>query len=396
VTPANHKFANLRIALVHYWMVNHGGGERVLEALAELFPHADVFVVVADPKTVSPEILRHRLKTSFLQHIPGSVRYYRHFLPLYPIALEGLDLSSYDLVISHESGPAKGVITRPDALHICYCSSPMRYIWDMSAEYRNDMNRVTRSIFSVASNYMRMWDFVSASRVDHFVANSNFVASRITKYYRRECTVIYPPVDVSSALVSSTTDDYYLMVGRLARYKRVDLAIAAFNENGRCLRIVGEGPLRRSLQKQARSNIYFLGRLSDHEIREQYSRCRALVFPGQEDFGIVPVEAQAFGKPVIAYGAGGALDTVIPVQAGINSAEFATGILFHPQDPAALASAIRFFEEQEGRFRPDYIRSHALQFSVGEFKRKISKHVADCAVHSAAKSSVPWKSPIPA
>lgn len=394
---SNAEFTNLRVALIHYWMVNHGGGERVLDALAELFPQADIFVVVAKASTVSAEVRRHKLTTSFVQHLPGSSRYYRHFLPLYPLALESFDLSDYDLVISHESAPAKGVITRPDACHICYSSSPMRYIWDMYHEYRRAMGVVTRPFFSATSNYLRMWDVSTASRVDHFVANSSFVAKRITRYYRRDSTVIHPPVNVDGTPASFEVDDYYLVVGRLTEYKRVDLAIAAFNENGRRLRIVGDGPMRRKLQRQAKHNIEFLGRLSDQAIQEQYARCRALIFPGQEDFGIVPVEAQAFGKPVIAFESGGALDTVIPYQPASTPAEFATGILFRPQTAAGLVGAVHQFELQEGKFRPDFIRSHALRFRPEEFKRRMCEYIFNCLeLRRSAGVSSTLRSPVQA
>jgi glycosyltransferase involved in cell wall biosynthesis len=369
---------DLRIAIVHYWLVNHGGGERVLDILCELLPQADVFVGVADPATLSAQIRSRHLQTSFLQSIPGSVRWYRHFLPLYPMALENLDLSSYDLVVSQESGPAKGVLTRPDTLHICYCNSPMRYIWDMYGPYRASMGTITRAMFSTTAHYMRMWDVISASRVDHFIANSSFIAKRIRKYYRRESTVIHPPVSVPAGYRPHDADDYYLIVGRLTDYKRVDIAVDAFNEGGWTLHVVGDGPLYSALRRRARPNIKFLGRLSDDEIHQQYARCRALIFLAEEDFGIVPVEAQAFGRPVIAYGSGGAVDTVVPFQRDVTPAEFATGILFRPQSPAGLFSAIREFEQQEAKFRPEFIRSHAMRFRPEEFKRSMSEYIVAC------------------
>lgn len=377
---------NLRIALVHYWLVNQGGGERVLDSLAEMLPQADVFSVVANPATLSDEIRRHKLTTSFLQHVPGAIRYYRQFLPLYPMALENFDLSEYDLVISNESGPAKGVLTRPDAPHICYCCSPMRYIWDMYPFYRGEMGFVTRTVFSAASSYMRLWDLSTAARVDHFIADSSFIATRVKKYYRRESTVIHPPVNVTGAFASYVSDDYYLIVGRLTDYKRVDLAVQAFNECGRPLHIVGDGPLRRKLQQQARANIQFLGRMSDEEIHQQYARCRALVFPGQEDFGIVPVEAQAFGKPVIAYADGGALDTVISCASGSTPAEIATGVLFSPQTAGGVLDGIRHFERQEGKFRPEFIRANALRFRSEEFQRLMSEFIVDSLVGRTGSS----------
>ena len=369
--------ARLRVAITHYWFTSYGGGERVVEALAEIFPQADFFALVASDDHDLPALRGRRLTTSFVGRIPGAARWHRHLLPLYPFALEQFDFSDYDLVISSESGPAKGIITSPRSCHICYCHSPMRYIWDMYHESRKSMNPLTRLIFSATAHYMRLWDFNAASRVDHFVANSHYIAARIRKCYRRESTVIHPPTDVSSGYISSRIDDYYLVVSRFVPYKRVDLAIAACNRLKRRLRIVGTGPEYKSLRRMAGPSIEFLGKLDERSLRDNYARCRALLFPGEEDFGLVPVEAQSHGRPVIAYGHGGALESVIDeTSSGYNSSE-STGIFFESPTPESLCEAICRFETVEKEFRPEFIRNSVERFSVERFKTEFSAFVLD-------------------
>jgi glycosyltransferase involved in cell wall biosynthesis len=373
-------FKDLRVAIVHYWFMNRRGGERVVEALCELFPEADLFALVADPKVLSPELKKHKLTTSFLQELPGSRRWYRQMLPLYPIAVEQFDLREYDLVISSESGPAKGVLTRPETCHICYCHTPMRYIWDFYHEYKNTsgLGSIRKLAFVLTTHYARLWDQASSARVDYFAANSQNVARRIRKLYRRDADVIYPPVEVRGAQLSQGNDDYYLCVGQLVNYKRIDLAIEACNELGRPLRIVGVGEEYKRLRRVAGKTVRFLGSLSDDEIHEQYARCRALLFPGEEDFGIVPVEAQAFGRPVIAFGRGGARETVIgalPQESVLP--EQSTGIFFHQQTVASLVEAIRAFEAIEHRFSPLYIRAHAEKFDRQHFLEEMTRFVGD-------------------
>lgn len=368
----------LRIAIVQYWMNGYGGAERVLEAWADIFPNAHLFAPMASERGIPPKLRHMPLKTSFLGHVPGIKRWHRHFFPLYPYALEQFDLSEYDLVISSESGPAKGVITGPRTCHICYCLSPMRYIWDMYHEYRKAMSPLTRTAFSITAHYARMWDVSTASRVDYFVAISRYVASRIRKYYRRESTVIYPPVDVAAGYISPKIEDYYLVVSRLVPYKRVDLAIAACNRLGRRLRIAGTGPEYGRLRKLAGPGIEFVGRLDDQSLRESYARCRALLFPAEEDFGIVPVEAQSFGRPVIAFARGGALETAVGLSpgGGDEPAE-ATGVFFDEQSPDAISQAMLRFETAESRFRPDVIRAQAEQFGIERFSADFTEFVRD-------------------
>ena len=370
----------MRVAIVHYWFVNRRGGERVVEALCELFPQADLFALVADRRALSPQLNQHKLTTSFVQDLPGSRRWHRHMLPLYPLAVEQFDLRGYDLVISSEAGPAKGVLTAPETCHICYCHTPMRYLWSSYLDYRDGsgLGLLRKLVFGLTTHYVRMWDQASAQRVDHFAANSHAVAARIRKFYRREAEVIHPPVDVSSAQLGAKPEDYYLVVGQLVNYKRVDLAIAACNRLGRTLRVVGGGEEFKRLRRMAGKNVSFLGALADDEVRQQHARCRALLFPGEEDFGIVPVEAQASGRPVIAFGHGGARDTILGVDGNaLAPPERSTGVFFPNQDVDSLVEAMRKFEVLEHRFSPAFIRQHAEQFDKPRFLERMGRLVEE-------------------
>jgi glycosyltransferase involved in cell wall biosynthesis len=360
-----------RIAIVHYWFASHRGGERVVEAIAGMFPQADLFSLVVNPE-VLPENLRSRaITTSFLQKVPGATRWHRRFIPLYPMALEQFDLSAYDLVVSSESGPAKGVLTSAQTCHVCYCHSPMRYLWDFYHDYKNGatLGPLSRPLFTVASHYLRLWDAVSANRVDYFAANSRNVAARIRKHYRRESTVIYPPVNVGAGYLAQKTEDYYLVVGQLVDYKRVDLAVAACSRLGRKLRVVGDGEQFTRWKKLAGPSIEFCGALPDGQLREAYAHCRALLFPGEEDFGIVPVEAQSFGRPVIAFGRGGARETVLGLHPGSNGRpENSTGMFFHQQSVDSLVEAILAFERVEDRFDRVFIQRQVDRFAPERFR----------------------------
>lgn len=359
----------LRVAIVHYWFFNGLGGERVTRILAQMFPQADIFTLLADRQALPEDLKSHRITTSFLQRVPGAKRWHRHMLPLYPIALEQFNLSEYDLVISAETGPAKGVITSPRTCHICFCHSPMRYLWDMYHQYRNEtgLGKLEQLIFSLSSHYLRLWDLASAQRVDYYIAISNYVASRVRKFYQREATVIYPPLKVDG-YISDHTDDYYLVVSRLVGYKRVDLAIEGCNRLARKLHIVGDGEQYRNLKKLAGPTIKFLGFLSDAEVRRQFAHCRALIFPGEEDLGATPVEAQSFGRPVIAFGRGGALDTICGLRPGEKISTLHSGIFFDRQDPDSVATAIRSFEDVEAKFSRKAIRERVLWFGDARFR----------------------------
>ena len=350
----------MRAAIVHYWLLNRRGGEKVLDALCRLLPDADIFTLFHDPTRVSPEVAQHRITTSFLNPMR---RWYRELLPLMPMALESFDLRGYDLVVSSESGPAKGVLAPSTARHICYTHTPMRYLWDLYPAYRTEWTRSRwkQAAMAPLTNYLRLWDFASSARVDQFVANSRNVQTRIWKTYRREADVVYPPVDVE-AFYWRPSQDYFLIVSELVPYKRIDYAVRAFAKNGRRLRIAGDGPEYRRLSKLAAPNIEFCGRVTDTELRELYARCRAFLLPGEEDFGIAAVEALASGKPVIALGRGGALETVPTFG----------GVLYREPGEAQLQDAIERLEQLEATLRPAELQARARHFSEREFMRRMA------------------------
>ena len=360
----------MRTAIVHYWLLNRRGGEKVVDALCRLLPDADIYTLFSDPATLSPAMRAHHITTSFLNPLR---RYYRSLLPLMPMALESFDLRGYDLVVSSESGPAKGVITSSHTRHICYCHTPMRYLWDLYPAYRNEWTRSRwkRALMMPVANYLRLWDYASAARVDQFAANSRNVQQRIWKTYRRESEVIYPPVDVDS-FYWKPAEDYFLAVSELVPYKRVDSLVRWFSTTGRRLKIAGAGPEYGKLRAMAAPNVEFLGRVTDAELRELYARCRAFLLPGEEDFGLTPVEALASGKPVVALGRGGALETV-PGFGGV----------FY-DERAGLAAAIERLEALEPSVRPAELQAWARQFSEAEFQRKMG---ALLGVESEAKAN---------
>ncbi len=357
------------------------GGERVLEAFCEVFDEADIFTLLHIPGSTSPVIEKHRITTSFIQRLPLAKKHYRLYLPLFPLAVERFDLSGYDLVISLSHCVAKGVITSPDTVHISYIFTPMRYIWDRFFDYFNqkDSSRLKLAAYSVAAHYLRLWDTASVNRVDSFFAISDYVGRRVEKYYGRDAEVIYPPVDCKRFSVSENgPEDYYLIVSAFAPYKRIDIAVEAFNTLGKRLLIVGGGQDEKRLKAMAGANIEFLGRVSDERVTSLYSRCRALIFPGVEDFGITPLEAMASGRPVIAYADGGALETLRPLfdRSGLATARKApTGLFFHEQSAAALIKAVKDFESHEKKFRPQAATEQAERFSLAEFKKNIKKTI---------------------
>lgn len=377
---------NMRIAIVHYWLVGMRGGEKVIEALCRMYPQADIFTHVVAPERLSSMLAARHIRTSFIQRLPGSVRHYQKYLPLMPLVLEQFDLRDYDLVISSESGPAKGVLTRADTAHVCYCHSPMRYLWDFQQDYLDNASPLMRPFMRIFFHYLRQWDVASSQRVDRFVANSRNVARRITKHWRREATVVHPPVEcdlfTQAPDVADLPDDevadivrqggYYLCLGQLVGYKRVDIAIEACRKAGRRLVVVGDGEQRAMLERNAPEGVTFLGWRTQDEIRALYAGCRALLFPGEEDFGIVPVECMASGRPVIAYGKGGALETVLDGE---------TGVLFHEQTATACHDAIMRHERMERDFVPDSLRRHARTFDTSVFERKFRREV-EAALHA--------------
>ena len=351
----------MRTAIVHYWLLGMRGGEKVVESLCRMLPDADVFTLFYDPARVSETIRAHRITASYLNPLR---RFHRSLLPFMPSALESFDLREYDLIISSESGPAKGVLTPSTARHVCYCHTPMRYLWELYPAYLNEWTTSAwkRAFMRPMTRNLRLWDFASAARVDDFIANSENVRRRIWKTYRREAEVIHPPVAVETFFHRPATD-YFLVVSELVSYKRLDYAVRAFAKNGRRLRVAGDGPEYRRLKQQAAPTVEFCGRVSDAELRDLYAGCRAFLLPGEEDFGISTVEALASGKPVIALGRGGALETV---------PEFG-GILYGEASEAGLTRALSDFEALEARIRPLDLQAWAAQFSEAHFQEKMRR-----------------------
>ena len=365
----------MRVALVHDWLTGMRGGERCLEVFCELLPEADLFTLLHVPGSVSPVIERRRIVTSFIQRLPSARTRYRHYLPLFPAAVARFDLSGYDLVVSLSHCAAKAARARPGARHICYCFTPMRYVWDLYDHYVGaGAGPLTRVVLPPLAAALRRWDRRTSRRVDRFVAISRFVADRIERCYGRAAEVIYPPVDVSRFEIAPDGDDFYLVVSALVPYKRVDLAVQAATRLGRRLLVVGTGPEERRLRAMAGPSVEFLGWRSDEEVAGLYARCRALLFPGVEDFGITPLEAMAAGRPVIALAAGGALETVIPPGPGDTTP---TGLLFEQQSAEALAAAMRAFEAEAERFDGKALRAHAERFDRPLFKRRVADYLAE-------------------
>ena len=358
-----------KIALAHHWFFSMSGGERVCEAIFKILDNPDVFCIAGDRAVLPPSMQNCSFTTSFIQNIPGFRRWYRHWIALMPLAVELLDVRDYDLVVSCDAAAIKGIMASPEACHICYCHSPMRYAWHMFHEYRSGWGLLPRALFSLIMHYMRLWDQSAANRVDYFIANSRTVQRRIRRFYGREATVIHPPCEVDRFELCKSPDDYYLFVGRLVGYKRADLAVDVFSRNHKRLLVVGTGPDEKSLKSKAAKNVEFLGWVGDEELAKLYSRCKAVVFPGEEDFGIVPVEAQAAGRPVIAYGRGGATETVLPA---------VTGILFDRQNAESLDEAVGAFEQAQGSFDPSVIRKHAEQFGPDRFRAEFERFLGLC------------------
>ncbi len=414
--PGGKAAGSFKVALIHDWLTGMRGGEKVLEVFCEIFPEADLFTLLHIPGSVSKTIESRAIKTSFIQKLPFARRRYRNMLPLFPLAIEGFDLNGYDLVLSSSHCVAKGVIPPPGALHISYIHTPMRYVWDMRHDYFGGRGGLSGRLIALFSHYLRMWDVTSSARVDRFIANSAHVARRVEKYYRRPAHVIHPPVECSRFGLSRERGDFYLIVSAFAPYKRIDVAIEAFNTLGLKLKVIGTGQDGKRLRSMAKGNVEFLGWKSDEELAGYYARCKALVFPGEEDFGIVPLEAMACGRPVIAYGKGGALETIVPLNmhserearsllrcqasesdmdtslhvedsprlaaGSFNPAPGAkapagppTGVFFYEQTPSALAGAVSLFEGGEKEFIPERIRERALGFSREAFKARIKDHV---------------------
>ncbi|MHB1389963.1 MAG: glycosyltransferase [Thermoleophilia bacterium] len=356
----------MRVAIAHEWLTTLGGSERVVEALLEIYPDAPVYTTFLSSRNLPQSVLRWDVRTSFVQGLPFLHRISQKYIPLFPMAFESFDLSGYDLVISSSSACAKGVLTGPDTLHLCYCHTPLRYAWEPHLDRRFDFdNPVLAAGNALLLHYLRLWDRQAADRVDHFIANSLNVAAKIGKYYRREATVINPPVNVERFPVAEARRDYFLVVSRLVSYKHVELAVEAFTRLGLPLKVAGDGPERRRLEQMAGPNVEFLGYVSDGELPGLMAGALALIFPGEEDFGIVPVEAMAAGRPVIGLGRGGLLETVLDGE---------TGLFFPEPTAASLIDAVSRFSS--GDFSPQVISSHAAKFSRESFQQEMREFVA--------------------
>ncbi len=351
----------MRVALVHDYLNQYGGGERVLGTFCEMFPQAPIFTLLYDEQLTGRAFADRRIYTSFLQKIPGARRYHRWLPMLMPLAVEQFDLSAFDLVISNSASFAKGIITKNRTRHFSYCLTPTRFLWDDSHKYLDEFQQpgLIKKLTPLFLSYLRMWDQEASARVDQFVAISDFISRRIKKYYQREAEVIHPPVDTFKFKIAEQVDAYFLMVGRMVPYKRFDLAIRAFNELGWPLKIIGDGPQKKNLQKMSGKNIEFLGLASDHLLPAYYSRAKAIIFPQEEDFGIVPVEAMASGRPVIAFRSGGSLETI---------KEGETGLFFEEQTVESLLKVLHDFNPLD--FNPQKIKDRAKLFDKSIFKDK--------------------------
>lgn len=364
--------------------MTRGGGERVAESIASLFPEAEIFTLLRLPAGIPESLSGRRWHTSFLQKIPAAAQYHRHLMPLYPAATESLDLRGFDLVVSSDSGPVKGVRLDPGAIQICYCHSPMRYLYDGYESYRAQMSWPVRTLFTLAAGRVRRWDTQAAARVTWFLANSNYVAERIRRIYGRESKVIHPPIDLTLARSVAHPGWHYLCAGRLVGYKRTELMIEACRRLGRTLRIAGTGPEEPRLRRIAGPHVSFLGELSDDALWQQYAECRALLFAADEDFGMVPLEAQACGRPVICFGAGGSLETVRDGE---------TGVYFARQTVESVMDGILRFEAAEGAFDANRTREWAEQFSTPVFLDRLRGFVLEHVPQAAPSMLLPARTP---
>jgi glycosyltransferase involved in cell wall biosynthesis len=379
----------MKIAIIHDWLTGMRGGEKCLEVLCKLYPSADLFTLLHIPGKVSPVIESHRIHTSFIQNLPFAKSKYRYYLPLMPFAIETFDLKGYDLILSSSHCVAKSVKPGPNSLHISYCHTPMRYIWDQFDQYfgKGKSSWFAATAMKFIRGWLQRWDIKTSRRVNHFIANSRHVQKRIKKYYKQEAAIIHPPVDTGLFTPDENEgkEDYFLIVSAFAPYKRLDLAVDAFNQLNLPFFVIGEGQDAKRLKEMAKPNIHFEGWLDNSQIRSHFARCRAFIFCGEEDFGITLLEAQAMGRPVIALGKGGALETVVPdsqswkPETGIEKSATSqpTGVFFYEQTPEALIKAIQHFESIESQFDADAIRKHAQKFDVSVYTERMKNFIEE-------------------
>jgi glycosyltransferase involved in cell wall biosynthesis len=373
----------MKIAVVHDYFTQLGGAEKVAEELMRMLPGAALHSTVALPDCMPPGLAGVPVETSWMQKLPGMRRYYRFYFLLYPLALPSLDLSPYDLVVSSSSGYAKGVHTHPDAIHVCYCHTPMRWAWSFeSYSAREKMGAAQRLLLPLLVRGLRQWDEGASRQPDHFIANSQTVAARIRRVYGRFAEVIHPPIDLGRFRSSSEQDDYYIVLARLVSYKRIDLAVQACSALGRRLLVIGDGPDRPRLMANAGPTVSFLGRLSDSEVEHHAARCRALIFPGEEDFGMAPLEIAAAGRPTIAYRAGGAVETIV---------DGVTGIFFDRENPEDLAAAIVRFERID--WSPATLRHHAMRFGSDVFQARFRSFLDKVGAPLPEAAVLPFSTP---
>jgi len=369
----------VKVALVHDWLNGMRGGEKCLEVFCELFPEAHLYALFHEKGRMSPTIEAMDIRTSFVQKLPGVYKRYRYYLPLFPRAIGRFDFSDYDLIISSSHCVAKGAKPGPGTKHLCYCFTPMRYVWDMYEQYfGGDRGGIAGRVMPLFRKRLQRWDVRASERVHRFVAISEHVRDRIRRHYGRDADLIYPPVDCGRFKPAEKTEDYYLIVSAFAPYKRLDIAVEAFNKSGRTLKIIGGGQDAKNLRDIAGDNVELLGPQDDEALAHYYAHCRAFIFPGEEDFGITPLESQAAGRPVIAYAKGGALETVVPLnpRGGTKTLSGpATGVFFYEQTAEALNEALDIYERKAGDFDPAAARENAMRFDRARFKEEFRDYV---------------------
>ncbi|GMN07850.1 glycosyltransferase [Croceitalea sp. MTPC5] len=364
----------MKVAIVHYWLTTRRGGEKVIENILKLYPQADIYTLFADKGIYGENFPKNKIVTSVLNFWPFK-KYYQKIFPLYPLGIKSLKLKEdYDLIISSESGPAKGIKIEKATPHICYVHSPMRYCWGFTEEYLNSMKKPLRPLAKFFFERLRKWDVTTIDNVSAYLVNSKNVADRVSRFYQKESTVIYPPIELSffdRPLITAGKRDVYLSFGAITPYKRIDLLVETFNENGKKLIVIGNGSEKKRLQSMANDNIKFLGNLEWNKIEEYLDRTKALLFPGEEDFGMIPLEVMAYGIPVIAFKKGGALETVVEN----NIVERSSGLFFNEQTEKSIQECLNRFEKIKGRFDAEWIRNHARGFGEDRFLQKFSKFI---------------------